>query len=195
MAASKVEIANSALIKIGAAPILSFDDATKEARLVKHRYIPGLRACLRSHIWNFALKRLSLAPTATTPAFKYTYEFALPADFVRALDVSDGDQDYRMENGKILANTNELEFLYVYQNEETPTYDALFDEVLANYLAWDLSYALTQSMSVKRDCWEAYRESLRQARSVNAKEEIHEAMDAEYWDLARLSSSTSRANR
>lgn len=195
MAASVVEIVNSALIKLGATPIVALTDAVKEARLANQRYNACLKACLRNHLWNFALKRVVLSPTADTPAFGYTYSSALPSDCIRVIDVDAGDQDYRIEGRRILSNSNALELLYIYFNQEPTEYDSLFCEVLATYLAWDLCYAITQSLSLKQDCWQAHRELLRQARSVNAKEEIHDAIDASLWDEARLSSSTSRANR
>jgi hypothetical protein len=193
MAESKVEIANSALIKLGAQTIMSFDDMTKEARLIKTRYTPCLKACLRNHIWNFAIKRVTLSPLLTTPSFEFTYEFQLPSDFVRIYEIN--DQEYRIENGKILANTNVLELRYVYHCDEPMLYDSLFSEMFATYIAWDLSYALTQSNTVRSEMWGAHTELLRQARSVNAKEEVHDVVTANLFDESRLSSGVNRANR
>lgn len=194
MAESVIEIANSALVKLGAQVINSLADTTKEARLVNLRFTPCLKAVLRNHVWNFAVARQTLSPLSTTPAFGYTYEYSLPADFIRIFEVED-DEEYRMEGGKILANTNVLNLRYIYLCDDPTKYDALFSEVLATYLAWDISYALTQSTTVRSEMWEAYRELLRQARSVNAKEESHDHMEARLLDESRLSTGVNRANR
>ena len=90
MATSEVEIANSALRKIGADRIASLNEDNKRARLCKDA-IPLLRQeVLRSHPWNFAIDRIPLAQLTTTPAGGFDFEYALPADVLRVLHISDG---------------------------------------------------------------------------------------------------------
>lgn len=195
MASSQVELVNSALIKLGETPIMSLDDAVKSATLAKNRFVPDLRYCLRTHVWNFALERQVISPLETAPPHGWTYRFNFPSDLIRLIDVDSGDIEYRVERRGIVSNSNTLELLYIREELDPTLYDSMFDEMFACYLAWDLAYALTQSMTIKNNCWEAYREQLRQARSVNAKEEIHDQMESNYWDEARVSSSMSRSNR
>ena len=56
MAQSAVDICNSALQKLGAASILSFQDNSREARQCNIAYDSNRRSELRKHDWNFAIK-------------------------------------------------------------------------------------------------------------------------------------------
>ncbi len=80
MPSSFVEIANSAIVKVGGRSIQSLDDDTVEAKTCKLRMEPCKRIVLRMHPWNFAIERVSLAPLVSTPAFEFSAEFQLPSD-------------------------------------------------------------------------------------------------------------------
>ena len=69
MITSPVEICNSALIKVGAGRILSLNDDSERALLMKEQY-PKLRDDLIfAHPWNFATKRETLAASVTPPLY------------------------------------------------------------------------------------------------------------------------------
>jgi len=57
MAATNEDIANSALAKLGAEEITSLSDTTRRARLVNRQFVKIRDKLLRSHPWNFAIKR------------------------------------------------------------------------------------------------------------------------------------------
>jgi len=115
--ASQVEIANRALTKLGAARIISFDDDNKQARAVKSMFEIVRDAELRAHLWSFSVKRVSLAALSTTPTWGFDYEYQLPSDYLRLVQVNDvypgpSLDDYRnasvaeyvVESRKILTN-------------------------------------------------------------------------------------------
>ena len=85
--ASKVDIANSALIKLGASRIASFSENTPEARLMTDRYDNIRDSLLRSHPWNFAVKRSSLTRITTVPEYGYAYKYLIPSDSLRILNI------------------------------------------------------------------------------------------------------------
>ena len=58
---SQVDIANQALIQLGALPIVSFMDESVEAQAVRVVYDPAKQQILRSYDWNCAAKSASLA--------------------------------------------------------------------------------------------------------------------------------------
>lgn len=77
---SELDIYNLALTRIGHEPVSSLTEASKGADRCRLHY-PAMRdAVLRAHPWNFAIRRAALAQLSFTPAFEFTYAFALPTD-------------------------------------------------------------------------------------------------------------------
>ena len=62
-----VSISNRALTFLGAQPITSLEDDTKEARACNRMFEQSRNQVLRGHAWNFAIKRASLAANTTAP--------------------------------------------------------------------------------------------------------------------------------
>ena len=75
MAESAVQICNNALIKLGANTITSLSDDTKPARLCNKIYTVLRDDLLRSHPWNFAIGRSSLAQLVDAPAFGFSFQY------------------------------------------------------------------------------------------------------------------------
>jgi len=105
MAQSVVDICNSALSLVGAASIMSLTDNSKEARICNLQYDSNRRDELRKHYWNFAIKRVALAPDAQAPAFDFAYQFTLPSDCLRIVIPNDAYLDWVLEGRKILTNS------------------------------------------------------------------------------------------
>lgn len=184
MATSEVEVANSALIKLGADTILSLDDDVKGAKLIK-KQLPLLRdELLRSHPWNFAIKRVELAEDVTAPISGFTNQYVLPQDVLRVLTVNDGTigdsaeftnrvaiHPYTIENNRrLLAELNPLFIKYVAKVTAVNLWDVNFVEVLALRIAADIAYAMTQSTTVQSGLFNAYQSFLIQARSFDGQE-------------------------
>jgi hypothetical protein len=188
---TETEICNSALIKLGADTVLNLEDGSKGARLCKQQYPIARNEVLRSHYWNFAIKRSTLAQLATAPDFGYDYYYQLPSDFLLAIPPSPHEGlstiIYKLENGKLASNETEINLKYVAEITDTALFDALFVEVLAAKIAANLAYAMTQNRSVASDMYELYFQLLRQARSANAMESTPELMQANTWINSRFS--------
>jgi hypothetical protein len=148
--ASSVEICSAALLLLGDNPIASFSETSPRARACASLYPIAKRAILRAHPWNCTIKRVILAPEASTPAFDWGYQFARPGGWVRTLQVGYDNHplDYVAEGGRILANTNVLPF--VYQEEATESaWDALLTDVMVKRMELDLAYPITKSTSLR----------------------------------------------
>ena len=187
MAESKVEIANGALIKIGAKQIQGFTDDTVEGRTVNLRYEPCRRAVLRMHPWNCALKRVKLSPLSTTPAFGYDQQFELPGDWLRIIQVNwQLDHDYRIENNRIHIDQEEVDLLYLYDLEDTAKMDALLSEAISAYLAYDIAYKITQRSEVRAEMFEIFRATMSRAATVDSQEDARRIIDASEWVDSRF---------
>ena len=176
--ANKVEIANSALARLGASPIMSLDDDAKAAQAIKNSFELCKKTVLRAHIWKCARKRLTITPTTTAPDFNYTYAFNLPSDYLRLVYI-DGDPEYTIEGRQILSNEATLSLVYIYDiGEDIEILDALVVEALSCYLAWTISYIVTQDLTIKTGVYSDYSFSLRQAKSIDAKETPYQQLEA-----------------
>lgn len=181
--ATKLSIANAALLKIGASPIMSLDDDSKAARHCKLRLQDVKETVLRMHPWNSASRRVVLSPLASGPAYDYSYQFQLPTDYIRM--VSNSDEDYRIETDLLLSNDTSIEMKFVC-NVDEPKLDPLLAECIACYLAQELSYPITQSSTVKNQAEEAFKLALSRARTADAQDEPAGAFEADLFLEARL---------
>ena len=66
---AETDIVNVALRLICGSPITSMTDGTKNGNVANDVFDELRDDMLRSHNWNFATKRASLARSATTPTF------------------------------------------------------------------------------------------------------------------------------
>ncbi len=187
MATDSVEVANSALAKIGEATILSLDDDTKAARLCKVRIDPVRRIVLRMHPWNCAIgDPVLLAPLAETPAFGFTKVFQQPSDCLRIISITPDDVFYRIMGRKIYCDESSLELRYLKNETNWQQLDELLSEAIACYLAWDIGYPLTQSNTVVERCWKQFETIKRQAKSIDAQEERDYELTADTFIDARI---------
>lgn len=190
MAITQISICNSALVKIGADIISSITQETKSARVLNAVYEQVLKEVLRARNWNFAIKRDSLTPTATTPEYEYDYEFNLPSDCLILLDTEEeffDEEEYSVEGRKVYSNHNPLNIRYIYYNTDASSYDPMFAEALSWRLAQTAAYALTQSSTLEEQCKKRYEEALSQAAYRDGSEGTLKVFTADIWTNARRS--------
>jgi len=169
---SNIDIANAALIKLGAQTINSFTDDTTESIAVNALWDISLNATLREYPWKFATKRSdSIARTASAPHFKYKYEYTLPSDCVRLIKVYE-DSDYKLEGRNIITSKEECYIKYIYQNTDTALWDASFIELMVIKLAYELAYTIPRSGSMVDRMHALYQKQLIEARDADSSEQI-----------------------
>lgn len=186
MAVTVVSICNSALIKVGAARISSITQNVKSAELLNAIFEATRDEVLRAHKWNFATKRVTLAPDADEPEFEWDYRYELPSDCLKFLDTYPDDIDHVIEDGFILTDeAEELLCSYIYRHEDPSAWDSLFAEALACKLAEKVGYALTQSSKIVEDMKAAYKAAIKEARTMDGGEGVLKGLTADTWTLAR----------
>ena len=190
--ASVVEICNLALRQLGARRITSLGDSTEEARACNDVYERLRDDLLRAHPWNFATVRASLAALSDTPAWGYDNAFQLPTDSLRILEVNSNRSGaygntgatsaWEIEGSTIVSSlAAPLDVKYTKREEDPNVFDAKFINTLAAFIAWQLAERLTQS-NTKRDlAKQAYMESLRVAKFVDAQESTPKQLEDGSW--------------
>lgn len=168
--ASDITICSNALLKLGAPGISSFSDQTQAASLCANLWPTVRNAVLREHPWNCAVKRVTLSPDTATPSWGYAYQFTLPSDCLRVLEVQD-NLDYRIESGKILTGESAVNLKYIYRNIDCGSYDDLLVDALIQRMAAELAYPVTKSSAQQQAESQKYTAIIQKARSVDASEE------------------------
>ncbi|WP_207625639.1 hypothetical protein [Paenalcaligenes suwonensis] len=194
MAVSKVAIANRALTKLGAARIIALDDDSKASNTMDSMFDIVCEAELRANVWHFAKARAELPALSERPAFGYSHQFQLPADYLRIVQVGSPQfvgtpgikGRYSIEGRRILIDhEGPLRVRYIRKISDPTLFDALFVEALACRLAAESCEAITNSNSKKQAMWEEYGQALTVARRANAIERPALAMSDDTWLEAR----------
>lgn len=138
MPASKTDICNMALSRIGANLITDFDgDQTREAQLCRLLYGQARDEVLARIPWRFAEKQADLgAQLLPVPQYGFSYRFQLPPDTIRVIETSLGDDEpWKVVGDNLYANVTGVKITYTARIENTSLYPPLFTAALANRLA------------------------------------------------------------
>ena len=174
--ASKVDIANEALLMLGANSITSFTDNDSNAVLV-NRFFDGERdAVLRSHRWNCAITTANLASLATAPIIDWAFKFTLPTDpyCLRVLDVrtvsGDIKLDHAIQGRELLTEESTVDITYIQRLEDSTLFDALLHQAIVFRIAWKLAYPITRSHTVMSQMGAMFESIVREARTIDSQE-------------------------
>jgi len=176
-----INIINRALALLGVSSITSLSDTSKPAATASVLWDDTRAAVFRSHPWNCLTKRVALAQSSTTPAYGYTYQYQLPADFLRLIQLENATDNYQIENDFILYDNDTLNIQYLALITDVTKYDTLLVDTLAARLAAELAQPLLQSTGAMEKMWAVYDLKLKEARYVDAQENCQDVLDADYW--------------
>ena len=187
MATSVVQIVNNALVKIGANAILTLTEDSEAARAANLIYEQVRDACIRDHVWNFAVNRVELAQNSGAPAFGFAYQYNVPSDCLRVLQMENMDMFYKIEGGKLLTDEGTAKILYLARVEDVNLFDAMFVEALSARLAAELSVTLSESNTLYSNMMEMYQRKILDARSMDAQESGgQDEIVADTWLSSRI---------
>jgi hypothetical protein len=148
---SKVAICNLALIEVGNITIQAITDDTREARACNGLWDVVRDDLLFSYPWKFALKRVSLgAALADEPEFEYDYQYTLPADCLRVLEVYEASEEtWTVEGNVLLYSDTEPQIRYIAKIEDVAQYHEKFSKCFALALAAKLAVKLKNDTKLR----------------------------------------------
>ena len=182
---SKVDICNLALDLLRGGVVQNIDEPSSPTEVLLSKWYDLCRKkTLREHPWNFAIKRVILAPDADSPAFGYDKKFPLPVDFLRLLTITSSSwhhetiispTEYQVENHNILISNNfgditKLQLKYIYDYEDVVFFDPLYVHFLAHDIALSIAFIVTESDTSVRRLELLRKEYGALARAIDAQE-------------------------
>lgn len=138
---TKTEIANIALGQIGVSgAITDFSERSPEAERVRLHWDGVRDAMLRHKAWSFAAKRQVLSRLADAPEFDFAYAYALPSDYLRAIEFNGqaggtSEAQYEISGGNLLSDSDVAQLKYTARVENTELWDAAFVDAFTLALA------------------------------------------------------------
>ena len=204
MGQSIVDCCNGALQKLGAMRIQNLTDNSREARQCALALDANRRDELGAYSWNFAIKRVVLAPDATPPAFGFLYRFLLPGDCLKIIRPPVPNLDWVVEGNYLLSNCDNpgpswlnvypggntagtgatsLNLRYVADITDPNLWAGPFYDVMQHAMAIDMCEPLTNSTSKKESLLRSYRDAVNEAKVANAFENTpQDAPDDDFWN-------------
>jgi len=189
---SKVAMCNLSLSLVKQKPISSIDKPLSDNENLCAMWFDEVRlALLRETAWNFAIRRVALAPDATAPIFGFTHRFKLPSDFVRFLTRHDSEglnlrgfsrsddfflEGYQLEDGFLLTNADTssgstvLNLRYIYDHIVVAAWDSHFVDLFAHQLGIKLAPNFKGSEARIRELKQEIRDIRARATAVDSQE-------------------------
>ena len=195
--ATQTGLINRALVRIGKQRIVSFEEQSASAQAVRDIWNDVRQSAIRSHPWNFAIRRTSLSPVDGTPPFGWDYRFRKPAaqndhqGWLRTLGVwEDAGEtvpaDWDAEGPYILANVDLLYLRFVADITNVSNWDPLFAEALMLKLASELAVALANSNQMHDTYYAAAEKAFARARAVDGMDGKPIDLPMGTWETARF---------
>lgn len=174
MALSDVALCSRALIKIGAAPITSFDDNSAEGEIAGALYPQVRDALLSAYAWSFASGQIALDQLVVSPIADYDYAYQLPNDFLRALSAGSGARgrglNYRIASGALHTNAPDVVLTYIFRPDES-SFPPYFDAALIAKLAAEFTIPATESTSRSEAMARLAERDFERARQIDAQQD------------------------
>lgn len=198
--ASKTDVFNRALTKLGDARVIDPTDDSEAAIVINNMFDIVRDAELRKRNWNFSIKRDEIAALVSTPAFGFAYEYQKPGDCLRFIMIGDiyvgyslanyrtmPEEVYQVEGNKILTDLGApLKIKYVRSVTNVGDWDPLFVEYFACVLAFEACMRLNGSKGDKDQLRQDRRDALLDAIRADAIENPSELIADDAWMMSRL---------
>ena len=172
-----IQICNLALARLGDSRITALNDATAQAQYCSLFYAQTLEELQADFDWSFCRKQVNLT-SGTAPITGYSIQYALPADFIRAIRLGNIDASENFGSWEIVGtnlHTNiasPVALDYIALVTTTTSFPAIFVEALSMKLAAVLAMPLTGSKDLFGQIAELFAATIQKPAFLKATEAV-----------------------
>ena len=166
----------------------------QSAKLCNVLFRQALDETLRTYKWNSALKRYKLNRLSEAPAFKFKYQYQLPSDCIRVINVYDKADAYDdrtqwvVEGRTILCDYENVYICCVSRPADVSQLDAFLTRAIIQNLAIKLAVPMQLDQVMQNNLIDEYESViLPAARSVDT-------LENKYWEMEESDFILSRYN-
>lgn len=147
-------------------------DSSDKAQVVNRLYESARDEVLRSHTWNFAMKRSAALSETTAPAFGYAKAFTLPADCLRVIELYGSTSPWRVEAGVLVTDDTTAKVRYIAKITAFTSFSSEFINALQYLLASKLAMQVTSQPVLISPNYELYVKTVASARITDSQESL-----------------------
>ncbi|CAN7294624.1 hypothetical protein [Neorhizobium sp. LjRoot104] len=190
----KLQVYKQALIHLQAASIVTLTDDVEARYVLDNAWTGVVEEAFSAGDWNAFKVSVALEESVTgTAALGWAYVFDYPDDYSRTVAVSNvpdfrsGFREYADEGGYLHSNTNPMFLRYISKANMTDvaTWPTMFWRYVAVKLAFETVGKLTSSDALEAKLDKKLDKALRQAKSVDARNENNKVIGTGSWLRAR----------
>jgi len=191
------------LAKIGSKRITDLDtDSSPEAIECRTHFEQTRDSLLRSHWWGFASARAVLSADTETPEFEWSYQYALPSDFMRLKSIYENGvtninyRNYAIEGNLLLTDESSMSIRYIKKITDPTKFDELFVEGLVLKLALKLLSLSGADPGLMQVIATELSLTMEQIRVVDAQEtNTNGVIESSTWNDAKYTGCSSDPSR
>lgn len=187
---SDTEVCNVALTMIGAEKLTSLsDDDSDAAEACRRLYGPIRDEVVSAYFWREARARAALSPLSETPAFEFDYQYLLPADCLRPVELYGSLEVWTIEDRNLLTNETTVNLKYIKKITNVTNFSPELVSAIAARLASDLAVTLSGSKTLAEAMQSIYQIRIGSLVSTNNQgggTPKQWTADSENWADARL---------
>lgn len=160
---SEVSICNRALSKIGSENRISaLGEDGRAGEQCELLYSAIRDELLQAHPWNFAMARAALSLDAISPAFEYSNQFIIPADMLRAVELYNEREPFKIEGDRLLTNAGTANLKYIKRVTNPTVFSPLFCSTFVLKLGMALQNVIAGSTKIDdKEFEKTFREAKR----------------------------------
>lgn len=202
--ASKLSIYNGAILALGERKLSSLSENRPSRRRLDSVWDDdGVRSCLQSGFWNFAMQSIELTHSPSIdPAFGFRYAFDKPSDWVRTAIVSADENftnellNYEDQGAYWYADFDPIYVRYVSDDNQLGTdlslWPANFTRYVEHYFALRICKATSNSNTDTELLEQKLKRLLSEAKATDAMDEATKTLKPGSWSQARFGNRTRR---
>ncbi|KRB51788.1 hypothetical protein ASE04_09655 [Rhizobium sp. Root708] len=194
--ADKLQVWRQALVHLEKPTITTLSDDVEAVYTFGNAWAGVVEEAFNAGDWNFAKMSAALSVNgAVTPSVGWQFALDYPGDWIRSLTVSNSPTfspflDYLDEGGQIYSNTNIIFLRYISKakmaDDQISKWPTMFWKYVAAKLAYDTCGRLTSGDTLEQKIEKRMDKALRQAKSVDARNENNKVLPPGSWIRARM---------